>query len=104
MIFPKPLNQPTSKVIGHFGALGDWRETDLAAAVSRLIRWLATKDLRNDQLVAVAVSGPQETWATHLALMHLGIPVMPLAHDMPAKRANALLNSAQPQLLSLIHI
>jgi len=98
MIFPKPLNQPTSKVIGHFGALGDWRETDLAAAVSRLIRWLATKDLRNDQLVAVAVSGPQETWATHLALMHLGIPVMPLAHDMPAKRANALLNSAQPQL------
>jgi long-chain acyl-CoA synthetase len=99
MKFPKPLNQPTSQVIGHFGSLGDWRETDLAAAVSRLIRWLAQKELMRNELVAIAVSGPKETWATHLALMHLGIPIMPMAHDMPRKRANALLDSAKPQLL-----
>ena len=98
MIFPHPLNEPSNRIVGHFGEEGDVRETELAGFVSQIIRWLSSFDLSPKELVAVSASSPKELWATHLALMHLGIPIMPIAHDMPAKRADALLASAAPQI------
>lgn len=99
MIFPRSLANPSSAVVGILGAQGEWTEAELAAAVSQSMRWLTSLNLNRSELVAVAASGAKETWATHLALLQLGIPIMPITHDMPADRAQRLIQSVSPQCI-----
>lgn len=99
MTFPRSLANPSAAVVGQFGAQGEWTEAELAAAVSQSMRWLTSLNLNRSELVAVVASGAKETWATHLALLHLGIPIMPITHDMPADRAQRLIHSVLPQCI-----
>lgn len=99
MIFPRSLANPSSAVVGILGSQGEWTEAELAAAVSQSMRWLTALNLNRSELVAVATSGAKEMWATHLALLHLGIPIMPITHDMPTDRAQRLISGVSPQCI-----